>query len=131
MTIRWGLLGCGDIARKRVARAIIDQPSSQLLAACRRDPDKLQEFCRDFGIDRGYQHDSERLDDPAVDVVYIATPVAQHLPQTLAAAAAGKHVLVEKPMARTVAECIAACRDRGICLGVAYYRRFYPVVRRL
>lgn len=134
MTIRWGILGCGDIVRKRVARAIQDQPDCELLAVCRRDAAKLHEFRRAFGVERGYTHDADLLADPDIDAVYIATPVRLHLPQTLAAAAAGKHVLVEKPMARTTAECdrmIAACRERGVQLGVAYYRRFYPLVARL
>lgn len=134
MTIRWGLIGCGDIARKRVARAIIDQPQSCLLAACRRDETKLREFCRPFGVERAYTRDTDLLRDPDIDAVYLATPVALHLPQTLAAAAAGKHVLVEKPMALTVAECdrmIAACAKYGVNLGVAYYRRFYPIVTRM
>lgn len=134
MTLRWGLLGCGDIARKRLARALIDSPRSCLLAACRRDEAKLRDFCQAFAIERGYRQERELLADSDVDAVYVATPVAQHLPQTLAAAAAGKHVLVEKPMARTVAECdamIASCRERGVRLGVAYYRRFYPIVHRM
>jgi predicted dehydrogenase len=134
MTIRWGLLGCGDIARKRVARAIIDAPGSQLVAACRREERQLYEFCRQFQVPRAFTCAADLLCDPDIDAVYIATPVHLHLPHTLAAAAAGKHVLVEKPMARTVAECdqmIAACRQHGVQLGVAYYRRFYPIVRRI
>src|SRR3954453_20375818 len=134
MPVRWGLLGCGDIARKRVAGAIIDDPTSRLVAAGRRDPDRLGEFCQAFGVERGYTSDAELLADPEVDAVYVATPVRLHLPQTLAAAAVGKHVLVEKPMALSAAECdrmIEACRRAGVRLGVAYYRRFYPIVRRI
>jgi predicted dehydrogenase len=134
MTIRWGILGCGDIVRKRAAQAIRDEPHSRLVAACRRDAAKLRDFCRSFAVERAYTRDTDLLSDPGIDAVYIATPVHLHLPQTVAAAAAGKHVLVEKPMARSVAECqqmIAACRDRGVKLGVAYYRRFYPIVRRM
>jgi len=132
--IRWGLLGAGDIAHKRVARAIIDAPHSALTAACRRDEAKLREFCRVFGVERAYFKDEDLISDPDIDAVYVATPVDLHLPQTVAAAAHGKHVLVEKPMARTSAECdlmIAACRTQGVKLGVAYYRRFYPIVLRL
>jgi predicted dehydrogenase len=131
MQVRWGLLGCGDIARKRVARAISDDPHSRLVAACRRDPSRLQDFCSAFGVERAYTCDTNLLADADIDAVYIATPVHLHLPQTLAAAAAGKHVLVEKPMALSVAECdrmIEACQRHGVLLGVAYYRRFYPVV---
>jgi len=132
--IRWGLIGCGDVARKRVAQAIKNEPRSQLVAACRRDQIKLQEFCTSFEIERSYTDANQLINDNDIDAVYIATPVKDHLPQTLAAARAGKHVLVEKPMAMTVGECdqmIAACGEADVKLGVAYYRRFYPLVHRI
>lgn len=132
--INWGLIGCGDVARKRVAGAIQQEMRSRLIAAARRDATKLREFCEAFSIERWHTEADELIAAPEIDAVYIATPVHQHLPQTIAAAQAGKHVLVEKPMALTVAECdrmIAACRDAGVRLGVAYYRRFYPLVHRI
>ena len=112
----------------------MDEPNSQLAAACRRNETSLREFCEAYGVQRAYTSDSELLNDPDVDAVYIATPVNLHRPQTIAAAAAGKHVLVEKPMAMSVSECdemIAACREHNVKLGVAYYRRFYPIVARM
>jgi predicted dehydrogenase len=134
MSIRWGVIGCGDVVRKRVAGAILGHPQSRLVAACRRDQARLHDFCRAFGVERGYSRDADLLNDPDIDAVYLATPVRLHLPQALAAARAGKHVLVEKPMALSVAECdrmIEACRAGGVRLGVAYYRRFYPAVARI
>lgn len=133
MSIRWGIIGCGDIVRKRVARAIQADKHSELWGVCRRDSSRLQEFCESFGVQHGYQSDVELLADDDIDAVYIATPVHLHLPQTVAAAEAGKHVLCEKPMAMSVAECdwmIDACRAQNVKLGIAYYRRFYPVVER-
>ncbi len=133
-TIRWGLVGCGDVVRKRVAQAVLDEPRSELVAACRRDKQRLDEFCDRFQIDKRYPRDTDLFTDPDIDAVYIATPVKDHLPQTLAAARAGKHVLVEKPMAMNVAECtemIEVCRENDVQLGVAYYRRFYPLVQRI
>jgi len=132
--VRWGLMGCGDIVRKRVARAIQEAPGSRLLAACRRDELKLKDFCRTFGVGRFYTRDVDLLGDPDIDAVYVATPVNRHRPQAVAAAEAGKHVLLEKPMALSVAECqeiISACGQNGVKLGVAYYRRFYPLVSRM
>ncbi len=132
--LRWGILGAGDIAHKRAAQAIIDEGNSELVAACRRDEAKLQDFCQRFGVPRAYTSDADLIDDPDIDVVYVATPVNLHQPQTLAAAKAGKHVLVEKPMACSTDECdqmVNACREAGVVLGVAYYRRFYPIVRRM
>jgi predicted dehydrogenase len=74
------------------------------------------------------------VNDSGIDAVYVATPVSLHAPITTAAAAAGKHVLCEKPMALTLEECdqmIVACRECGVRLGIAYYRRYYPLVGRI
>lgn len=134
MIVRWGIIGCGDIARKRVAQAIRDHPHSRLVAACRRDREQLRAFCQTYGVERAYHRDVDLLNDPEIDAVYIATPVNCHLPQTMLAAQAEKHVLVEKPMACSVPECeqmIQVCRSQGVKLGVAYYRRFYPMVARM
>jgi len=132
--IAWGLIGAGDIARKRVAPALRDAPSSTLLAVSRARSELAAEFAREFGIPRPYADWRELIADRDVDAVYIATPVRVHAEQAIAAAAAGKHVLCEKPMAMTAAECdriIAACRANGVALGVAYYRHFYPVIARI
>ncbi|MBB72903.1 MAG: dehydrogenase [Planctomycetaceae bacterium] len=134
MPIRWGIIGCGDVARRRVAAAISSDAQSECLAACRRDPVRLAQFCADFEIPRAYATYQELLADGQIDAVYVATPVSAHCAQVVAAAAAGKHVLVEKPMGCTVAECdhmIDACQRAGVRLGVAYYRRFYPIVERM
>lgn len=130
--LRWGLVGCGDIARKRVAPALRD--SGELVAIARSDFRQAENFAREFGARRWYRSAEELIADDEIDAVYLATPVHLHEPMTVAAASAGKHVLVEKPMALDVAECermIRACRAADVRLGVAYYRRFYPVVRRV
>lgn len=132
--LRWGLIGCGDISRKRVAPALRDLPNCEFLAVNRARFDQAESFAREFGARRWYRHWKELLSDPEIDAVYIATPVDQHAAQTMAAAEAGKHVLCEKPMALTVTECdrmIAAGRAQRVKLGVAYYRHFYPVVARI
>ena len=132
--IRWGLIGCGDVSRKRVAQAIIDSPGNELVAACRRDEQRLNKFADAMSIEHRYTDANDLVNNPSVDAVYIATPVREHLPQTLLAAAAGKHVLVEKPMAMNVAQCdemVSACERADVRLGVAYYRRFYPIVQRI
>jgi predicted dehydrogenase len=134
MCVRWGLIGCGDIVRKRVAAAIQTEPHSKLQAACRRDRAKLADFCQEFDVPAGHDDALALLDSPDIDAVYIATPVSSHCPYTIAAAERGKHVLVEKPMALSVSECdkmVDACRHAGVHLGVAYYRPFYPVVERM
>ncbi len=133
-TVRWGIIGAGDIVRRRVAPAINDLPNCDLTAIARANADKAEEFALEFGAKRWYADWSEMLGDEEIDAVYIATPTYLHAPQTIAAAEAGKHVLCEKPMAMNAAECdamIAACRANGVKLGIAYYRRFYPVLARV
>ncbi len=132
--VAWGLIGCGDIAQKRVAPAIRDSPSSELIAVNRAQSDLAASFAKQFGARRWYLDWQKLLLDEEIDAVYIATPVHLHAAQAIAAAAAGKHVLCEKPMAMNVRECdqmIDAGRRNQVKLGVAYYRHFYPVVERI
>ena len=134
VAVHWGLIGSGDIARKRIAPALRDLASCTLAAVCRGRPELAESFAREFDAPRWYATAAELLADPLIDAVYIATPVRLHAAQAIAAAEAGKHVLCEKPMAMTVAECddmIAACRSNGVTLGVAYYRHCYPVIARI
>jgi predicted dehydrogenase len=159
---KWGLIGAGDIATRRVAPAMRDSPACELLAIARARAELAGEFASSFGdarlrngergrpgaesaspqdcpsapsvVVRPYPRWQDLVRDRDVDGVYIATPVHLHAEQTIGAAEAGKHVLVEKPMAMNVAECdrmIAASRASGVRLGVAYYRHFYPVVARM
>ena len=130
----WGLLGCGDIAAKRVASALRESPGSALVAVARARAELAQGFATAHGARRWYADWREVLRDPDVDAVYLATPVALHPEQAIAAAEAGKHVLCEKPMALDTGACtrmIAAARQHGVRLGVAYYRHHYPVIARL
>lgn len=133
-SVRWGLIGCGDISRKRVAPALRDANFSQLVAVTRARADLAEAFAREFGAQQAYADWHELLRDTGIDAVYLATPVNLHAEQTIAAAEAGKHVLCEKPMALAPEDCdrmIAACSSNGVKLGIAYYRRFYPAIRRM
>jgi 1,5-anhydro-D-fructose reductase (1,5-anhydro-D-mannitol-forming) len=129
LPLRWAVLGIGDITTKRVIPAIQAEPRSLLHAILTRDPGKAAPY-PNTRVCTGLQ---EILDDPAVDALYIATPVALHAPQTIAALRAGKHVLCEKPMAMNHAEAVSmqhTAEETGKQLGIAYYRRMYPKVRR-
>lgn len=133
-SVRWGLIGCGDISRKRVAPALRDAPRSELHAVARAQAHLAEEFAREFGAPKHYADWRELIADPEIDAVYVATPVDLHAEQTIAAAQAGKHVLCEKPMALSTEDCdraAAACAAAGVKLGIAYYRRFYPVLDRI
>ena len=132
--VGFGLIGCGDIAQKRVAPALRDLNNCDLVAISRAQSQLAEAFANQFGARRWYSSWEELLTDKEVQAVYIATPVNLHAEQTIAAAEAGKHVLCEKPMALNVDECdrmIDACERNNVKLGIAYYRHFYPLVRRI
>ena len=127
--LNWVVVGIGDISVRRVIPAIQAEPRSRLYGIVTRDPAKVAPF----GEVRVWTSVEEALADPAVQCVYIATPVFLHAPQTIAALRAGKQVLCEKPMAMNVAEAramVQAAKDSGKLLGVSYYRRMYPKVKR-
>src|SRR6266487_877198 len=132
-SIKWGLIGCGDISRKRVAPALRDLPHCELVAVSRANFEQAEVFAKEFGARKWCRTWQQLTADQEIEAVYVATPVHLHAEQTIAAAEAGKHVLCEKPMAMGAAECdrmIAACRAAGVRLGIAYYRHFYPAVIR-
>ncbi len=132
--LRWALVGCGDIAKKRVAPALRDLENCDFVAVTRAKSELARAFAEQFGARRFYDTLNGLLTDEEIQAVYVATPVYLHAEHTIAAAEAGKHVLCEKPMAMNLAECdrmIAACRTNGVQLGVAYYRHFYPLVGRV
>lgn len=132
--VRWGLIGAGDIARKRIAPALRDLSNCELVSVSRSRAERAEEFASEFGIPKWFGDWRDQIADPEIDAVYIATPVFMHAEQTVAAAEAGKHVLCEKPMALSVKECdemIAACKSNNVKLGIAYYRRFYPAIQRV
>jgi predicted dehydrogenase len=132
-TLNWGLIGAGDIARKRIAPALRDAENCNFVAVSRAREELAEEFAKEFGAKKWFAKWEDLLADDEIEAVYIATPVFLHAAQAIAAAERGKHVLCEKPMALSAAECdamIAACRANNVKLGIAYYRRFYPVIIR-
>src|ERR1043165_8253534 len=90
MKIRWGLIGCGDIARKRVAPALREHPDCELVAVSRARSDQAEQFANEFGARRWCADWKDLIADEEVDAVYIATPVHLHAAQAIAAAQGGK-----------------------------------------
>lgn len=130
-TLGWGIIGCGDVVLKKSGPSIRAAPRSRIVTMMRRDPGRLAEAAAALGALRSTTDPAAVLADPAVDIVYVATPPSSHLDLVLQAAAAGKHVLVEKPMALNAADSrrmVEACATAGVRLFVAYYRRFWPHV---
>lgn len=127
--VRWGIIGCGAVTEVKSGPALQKAEGSRLVAVMRRNAALAEDYARRHGVPRWYADAGALIADPEVNAVYVATPPASHRDYTLQAAAAGKPVYVEKPMARTHAEClemIAACREAGVGLYVAYYRRAQP-----
>src|SRR4051794_25081955 len=121
MSLAWGLIGAGDIVRKRVAGALRHGTGCHLVAVSRARADLVDAFAREVGALRAYADWRDLVAGEAVEAVYVATPVHLHARQTIAAAEAGKHVLCEKPMAMDAGECdrmIAACRANRVALGI-------------
>ncbi len=123
--MRWLVIGIGDITRKRVIPAILEEPRSQLYGFVTSDIKKAEAYP---GTAAWATLDAA-LQDENIDAVYVASPVALHAPQTISALKAGKHVLCEKPTAMNYTEAeqmAAAAKATGKLLGVSYYRRLYP-----
>jgi 1,5-anhydro-D-fructose reductase (1,5-anhydro-D-mannitol-forming) len=130
----WAVLGCGDITDKRGAPAINAQADSRLVCFHSRTASLAEEFARRHGAPRWTTRREEALADPEVTAVYVATEHHRHCEDVVACAEAGKHVMCEKPMANSVAECrrmIEACAAKGVALQIAYYRRYYPKMVRM
>jgi 1,5-anhydro-D-fructose reductase (1,5-anhydro-D-mannitol-forming) len=126
--LNWIVIGIGDITTRRVIPAIQAEERSALYGVVTRDAGKAARYEA-----RVWSTLDEALTDPAIHVVYVATPVFLHAPQTIQCLRAGKHVLCEKPMAMNEAEArtmLAAAGKSGKQFGVAYYRRCYPKVQR-
>ena len=127
--VRWGVLGVGKVCELKSAPAMNTIAHSRLVSVMRRDAEKAKDYAARHGVPNWYAQAEELIHDPEVNAVYIATPPHVHLELTQLAAKAGKPVYVEKPMARTFAECqqmIEACKAAGVPLFVAYYRRKLP-----
>lgn len=127
--VRWGILGCGWISSDAIAPALAALPGARLHSACSRDAERAARFCAPYEA-RPYSDLQQFLADPELDAVFIATPNDRHVADVLACAAAGKHVLCDKPLAPTAADAqraLQACQDAGVKLGVGYQMRFNPV----
>ena len=127
-SLKWLVIGVGDISTKRVLPAILASQHSKLAGIVTRDPEKARPYDVPAWTDL-----ESALAQSGADAVYVATPVFLHAPQTVAALRAGMHVLCEKPMALNHGDARKmhdAAADAGRTLGIAYYRRMYPKVLR-
>jgi 1,5-anhydro-D-fructose reductase (1,5-anhydro-D-mannitol-forming) len=133
-TIRWGILGAGDVCEVKSGPAFQRAEHSELVAVMRRDSAKAEDFARRHGVKRWYDSVPELLGDAEIDAIYIATPPRYHLEHTLAALTAGKDVYLEKPMAMNADECrqiIEAEAKSKNKIALAHYRRALPAFTRI
>ena len=127
--VRWGIIGCGDVTEVKSGPALQKVEGSELVAVMRRSADKARDYAERHHVPHWYSDADKLIADPRVNAIYIATPPDSHADYTQRAARAKKPVYVEKPMARTYAECqamVAACQEADVALFVAYYRRAMP-----
>src|SRR5438105_1094057 len=125
-SIGWGLIGASTIARQYMIEAIRAQSGHDVVAVMSSSAERAKSFAADNKIAGAYDSLDALLADPAVQVVYVSTTNELHLPQVLAAAKAGKHVLCEKPLALNVDDAIAmvrACKDAGVVMATNHHLR--------
>ncbi len=128
--IRWGILGCGNIAKK-FANAIPDVKDAELVACGSRSQEKADTFGAEFKIPHRHGSYKDLAADPDVDCIYVATPHTKHKEDALLALKAGKHVLCEKPFAVNAAEAksvLQAAKRRKLFCMEAMWTRFLPVM---
>ncbi|MCZ7590449.1 MAG: Gfo/Idh/MocA family oxidoreductase [Gaiella sp.] len=130
--VGWGIVGTGGIAT-RMASALQEAEGATLVAVSGRTPERAGELGERFGVEAHSEY-AALLGDPRVELVYVATPTHLHAEHALAAIEAGKHVLVEKPMALSASDARAmadAAAGAGVRLGVGFHLRCHPVHRKM
>lgn len=132
--LRWGVLGCAGIAKRAVIPGIQQSETGVVAAIASRDMEKAKQTADELGIATAYGSYEDLLADTAIDAVYIPLPNHLHKEWTIRAAAAGKHVLCEKPIAlnaKEAEEMVAACRLAGVQLVEAFMYRHHPRYTRI
>ncbi|MBS1715701.1 MAG: Gfo/Idh/MocA family oxidoreductase [Armatimonadetes bacterium] len=127
MALRIGIIGCGDYSRHHIG-LVRDLPGAEVVALCSPRHQAIADTVAEYPHLGGlpvYQDHGALLDDPTVDAVIVCSPHCFHAPQVLDAIAAGKHVLVEKPLALSVSDARSAiaARDRAGVVGAVAYQR--------
>ncbi len=125
-SVRWLLVGAGDIATRRVGPALVATANSELVAVCDLNQERATQLAQQLGAKTVYTDLATALAECEADAVYIATPQSTHIELSLAVLAAGKHLLCEKPLGLNGAECLrllAAARQSDRVTSCSNYRR--------
>lgn len=129
-TVKWGIIGCGNVTEKKSGQAYNKVPNSKLVAVMRRNAEKAADYAARHKVDRWYSNAELLMNDSEVNAVSVATPPASHLEYAIAALQKGLNVYVEKPVTRNAAEAQAmanAVKQYKGKLTVAHYRRALPM----
>lgn len=132
--VRWGILSTANIGRAALVPAIQAASNAELLAVASRDSERAFGYATRYGIPHSYGTYEELLRDREIEIVYVPLPNSMHHAWVLRALNAGKHVLVEKPMGLSAAECLemaAAADANGVRLMEAFMYRFHPQISTL
>src|SRR5437660_10674428 len=132
--VRWGVLSTSNFALRHTIPAMQKGDWSEITAICSRDKQKSEETARAMGIPKAYGSYEELLADPEIEAIYNPLPNHLHVPWSIRAAEAGKHVLCEKPIGMNVAETLEliAARDRaGVKMGEAFMIQTHPQWQRI
>ncbi len=124
--LKWGLIGASNIAREYMIPAIKAQGDSEVVGVYSTSPERGKQYAQDNGLAKSYNSLDEAVNDPGTDVVYISTTNEKHKAETLAAAAAGKHVMCEKPLALTLQdarEMLSVCEKAGVVMATNHHLR--------
>jgi predicted dehydrogenase len=127
--VQWGVLSTASIGVRKVIPAMQQGEWSEIAAIASREPGKAEEVAKNLGIAKAHGSYEALLGDPAIEAIYIPLPNHLHVPWSIKAAEAGKHVLCEKPISLTVAEArtLLAVRDRtGVKIGEAFMVKTHP-----
>lgn len=133
-TVRWGVLGCSGIGKSRTIPGLLACENAELYAIAGRNEEKLKAYAEPIAPKKLYTDYQALLDDENVDAVYLPLPNGIHMEWVKKAAAAGKHILCEKPMALTeeqVREMFAAAKEHGVLLEEAYAYRHAQLVQKV
>ena len=128
-TVKWGIIGCGDVTELKSGPAFSKVNGSELIAVMRRDKAKARDYAQRHRVPKWYDNAGEIIHDPEINAVYIATPPLYHAEYAIQSLKAGKPVYVEKPMAAVYSDCVRmnqVSEETGMQLFVAYYRRSLP-----
>ncbi len=128
MKLKWGIIGCGGIADRRTLPGMMLASNAEPYAVMDANPEAAERVREKYGAKYAFTRYEDILALDEVDVVYIASPVFCHREQAIAAARAGKHILLEKPIGLTLAETeeiITVCEAEGIKLGVGFMMRYH------